>query len=603
MKKADIVLPHRLLLNQSLRKEAEKLRTHIDEYQRKYDAQYQKNIEELDTTRDKLNIEFEHAQKTILESLSSDAETLQAISNAIAVYVSAYFERQLTYKKKEINTAQMEIVDEYIGFLSEQMRELGLEIDTLRERREMLSREADVSDIIRLVQLSGCALPVEEIHDAKELLDSVNKIMDAIFENDNKIEWYSLLNVKTILEERVSFMAEIQYITWIIEQKIQLSKELKIYREEQIKIKSPLIEEAEKLMDETKRINTVLYDKAKEIRFFWAQQIVYGNAELSDCFAEIDDVKKKQKRLKDDWDDYENERLSRKYQEISRKIDRLKPEIEHHRATRKEFMAFAYRMNVPIIKIGKKDQYDEDVFAETRLSELQLIEAEGMKAAEENYQIDLERLIVEKETYDREQEVILSEIAARLDEANRQLQIATEQLESRKSAALEAAKAYVLKTERQLSDQQKKVASSKKKLTDIQSADSRFILVRWFSDTPEETKAKAVVISAQKEMMRIQSELDTAKRKVSSDSFADIPDVAAAQKLSDVAKATVDHVSAEMENARVAYNNGIAEYDKKIKSLKPNPERPTLEERSEMNKIWTWKTNRATHSGKKENRS
>lgn len=39
MNKSYLFCPHRLLLAQSLRKESEKLRAHIDEYQKRYEAQ------------------------------------------------------------------------------------------------------------------------------------------------------------------------------------------------------------------------------------------------------------------------------------------------------------------------------------------------------------------------------------------------------------------------------------------------------------------------------------------------------------------------------------------------------------------------------------
>lgn len=291
MKKTDLVLPHRLLLNHSLRKEAEKLRAHIDEYQRRYEELYQKNIEELETTRNKLNIEYQQAKENIVAGLLSDAETMQAISDAIAVYVSSYYDRQLADKKKEINDVQMKIVGEYIGFLSEQMREIGLEIDILRARKELLSREADISDIICLVKLSGCALPVEEIYDAKKLLENVNNRMDEIDKDDNKIEWYSLLNVQAILEERVSFLAEIQFISWVIEQKIQLSKELKTYRGEQYRLQSMLLTEAEEIQRVIEGLDSIIWDRAKEIRFYWAKPMVLIGGEIEENLLHIKELK------------------------------------------------------------------------------------------------------------------------------------------------------------------------------------------------------------------------------------------------------------------------------------------------------------------------
>lgn len=78
----------------------------------------------------------------------------------------------------------MEIVNEYITFLSDQMRSIGLEIELLSKRRELLSREADVTDIIQLIRLSGQILPADCISDAKNLIDRITVQMEADYEED-----------------------------------------------------------------------------------------------------------------------------------------------------------------------------------------------------------------------------------------------------------------------------------------------------------------------------------------------------------------------------------------------------------------------------------
>lgn len=216
------------------------------------------------------------------ESLAYYTDVMQEISNDIASYVSTYFDRKVAYKRKESNAVQFRIVDEYVGFLSIQMKEIGSEIDLLCARKEILSREAEVSDIIHLIQLSGCAIPVQGIQNAKDLIETVNDRMNTISEEDNKIEWYSLLSVRSILEERVAFLAEIQYITWAVEQKVQLSKELKTSREEQYALQNKLKDEAEQIQREIKEYSSILLDKAKRIRFFFAKQIVFIGAEIED---------------------------------------------------------------------------------------------------------------------------------------------------------------------------------------------------------------------------------------------------------------------------------------------------------------------------------
>lgn len=59
MSKLDLFRPHRFLINPALRKEAAKLREHINEYQAKYDAHYQKCNEEIEQTKQQLDREYQ----------------------------------------------------------------------------------------------------------------------------------------------------------------------------------------------------------------------------------------------------------------------------------------------------------------------------------------------------------------------------------------------------------------------------------------------------------------------------------------------------------------------------------------------------------------
>lgn len=631
MNKYDIAYPHRLLINQSLRKEVEKLRVHIDEYKERYDAHYQKNIEELESVRDQLNSEYEQAQKAIIDTLSSDVEVMQEISDAIAAYVSAYFDRQLAYKKKEINAVQMKIVEEYIGFLSEQMSEISSEIDILRSRIELLSREADITDILHLVQLSGEAFSINEVNNAKELLEIVKQQMDAAYE-ENSVTWYSLLNLRTILEERTSFLTEIQYITWVIEQKIQFSKELRVLREEQYRLQSNLITEAETLQGEIEDLSSILWTRAKEIRFYWARPMVFIGADIEESLSRIKSLKgdiaeysEKRKalyrdkeriqqdidRMKEEhssdsfkWDRLQREKrdVSEEIRDIKSKMDSSHSEIEllntaisslktrrsSWNARRKTIQDLLWKYSVPLLRIIDNDQTDDATFADIRLEELVLIETEGKEAAEKEYQRKLKKLYEEIEVVSGEREVALSKIRPKFEAATRELQIAAERLEAEKQSAVSAAKARVAVLKRLLAEQQTAVEFSQKKLADIQKADTRIVVLRWFSDTPEESKAKAVVASLKRKVKETESELIPAEQKVTSGSFADVPEVVVAQKAVDSVQARILEISANMESIQKPFDAHIAELETEIKGLKLTPERPTSEERSEMRKIKTW---------------
>ena len=646
MNKADIACPHRLLINQSLRKEAEKLRIHIDEYKERYDAHYQKNIEELESVRDQLNSEYGQTEKAIIDALSSDVEVMQEISDAIAAYVSAYFDRRLAYKKKEINTVQTKLVEEYIGFLSEQMSELGSEIDILRSRIEILTRKADVADILHLVKLSGNVFQVEEINDARELLERIKSQMDSAYENDS-IAWYSLFNLRAILEERTSFLAEIQYISWIIEQKIQLSKELKSSREEQYKLQSDLTMEAERLQSEIADLSSILLNRAKEIRFFWARRIVFVGAEIEDNYTRINRLKEdtaefseKRKslyhakeavqqdidKMKDEhssdsfrWDRLQREKrdLSEEIRNLKSRIDSSNSEIESLKAAidllkakrsdwntkRKAIQDLLWKHSVPLVRIANSNQSDDNTFADVRLGELLLIEGEGREAAKKEYQLKLQKLHVERECVVREREEAVSQISLRLESANKALQIAEANLGAEKQSALTIANAKVNDLEQQLAEQKTALVSSQKKLKYIQTNDTRFVLFRWFSDTPEETEAKAIVVSQRKKVKEIETALISARQKLTSDSFADVSAVAEAQKEVDNALAEVREITTEKEAIQKPFGARISDLETQIMTLKPSPTRPTAEERSEMRKIKIWKTSQEKRASSRKEKN
>lgn len=631
MNKSYLFCPHRLLLAQSLRKESEKLRAHIDEYQKRYEAQYEKTINELEEIRRRLNSDFEEAQKNILNYLSSDVETLQAISDSISIYVSTYFKRQLEYKKKEINEIQLILTNEFIGFLSAQMNEIGIEIDALRSRKEILSRKTDITDILRLIQLSGCVINIEGITDANDFLKKIVALMDSAYENERN-EWYTLLSVQRILEERVTFLSEIQYISWVIEQKIQLSKELKNTRDIQYLQQKELLADIEQIKSRIESLSSILLMNSKNIRFFWARQIIFISAEIEYKRTSISDLREaisyysdKKKSLYHDkeylqhdieemkrersHDSYKWDQLQSEKRNLSDEIANCKSEIVNSQFfietleseiksliarrtgwynNRKKTQEIMWNFSVPLIRIGEKKQRDEDIFADIRLQELTAIVEEGKKAADLVYQSELEKLNAEMDMIRKERDHELSGINSKLENANTELQLSIDRLTSEKQDALMAARQRVTNIEMTLNEQHKKLYEATRLLSEIQSKDTRFILFRLFSDTPEETKAKAVVAEIKKRIEETKTELDFARKKVSETPYDDVPAIADAKKKVDDAQETLDQINEVLIRTQNSYDEKEAEIKKKIRELKPCPDRPTAEESYELEKIMTW---------------
>ncbi|MBO4626607.1 MAG: hypothetical protein J5645_01330 [Lachnospiraceae bacterium] len=109
MNKWDFVLPHRFVINQSLQKETVKFRAFLDEYQQRYDSHYERAIAELDAFIEEMNNELERTRSEIVGRLLADEEAKKAFAEAVGEYVLAFFNRQLLYKKREVNAIQQDI--------------------------------------------------------------------------------------------------------------------------------------------------------------------------------------------------------------------------------------------------------------------------------------------------------------------------------------------------------------------------------------------------------------------------------------------------------------------------------------------------------------
>lgn len=128
----DYVMPHRLLINKSLRKEAEGLRSRVDAYQIEYDRRVEECKEEL------YKVEAEHQEKllqfrdSLVEELQSERSVLESVTQDITLYADAYFHRNCLFQMRKIKREQIEILQEDNNFLSDQMMLISREIDHLK---------------------------------------------------------------------------------------------------------------------------------------------------------------------------------------------------------------------------------------------------------------------------------------------------------------------------------------------------------------------------------------------------------------------------------------------------------------------------------------
>ena len=146
----DYVMPHRLLINKSLRKEAEGLRARVDAYQIEYDRRVEECQEEIKRVEAERQEKFLQFRDSLEEELQSERSFLDSVAQDITSYADAYLRRNCLFQMRDIKRKQIEILQEDNDFLSNQMILIGEEIDYLRDRQNELTSFTDVKDIIRL---------------------------------------------------------------------------------------------------------------------------------------------------------------------------------------------------------------------------------------------------------------------------------------------------------------------------------------------------------------------------------------------------------------------------------------------------------------------
>ena len=221
----DYVMPHRLLINKSLRKEAEGLRARVNAYQIEYDRRVEECQEELRSVEAECQEKLLQFKDSLEEELQGERSFLESVAQNITSYADTYLRRNCLFQMRDIKRKQIEILQEDNDFLSNQMVLIGKEIDYLRERQNELTSFTDVKDIIRLTSLSGYEISFDEGDDAKDLLDKVSQAISDC-ESGQDIERFALVRLKGIIQERSEYLPTIKYIAWVIQQKIQFSKQL-----------------------------------------------------------------------------------------------------------------------------------------------------------------------------------------------------------------------------------------------------------------------------------------------------------------------------------------------------------------------------------------
>ena len=398
MSALDYVMPHHLLVNRSLRKASDDLHSRIEEYQLEYDREIERCTAEIEQVKVDKESAFESAKSSLINELSKDSALFEKVHEGLIAYADLFFRRQCLNKVCEIKRLEKQVLIEYGDFLTEQMRLIGEEIDVLEVRKDRLALQARVNDIVELIGLSGCDIAIDSDDNAQTLLAKVVELIEST-EDSDWIKKQSLRKLRFVLQERVDLLPVIQYITWTIQQKIQLSRQLSTERRKANADKTAKANELREVTEKIDAFTHMLDEHARTVREYWAIpitrlniQISFLHRKLSGIFARIKDAGERIEHMKRVGSDDSStwERLWREKNDLKDQIPQVKAEIESLKSERQQWFSrqrllysLCKRNNLYLISDNKSKESDESRIINCRLTELYKIEEEANKREEE----------------------------------------------------------------------------------------------------------------------------------------------------------------------------------------------------------------------------
>ena len=292
----DYIMPHRLLINKSLRKASQELRDRVEVYQIEFNRRLEECQADLQRAEENKNRELEAFKENLLRELSNDHLILEEIQGNILKYIDRFFYRAYLFQLLEIDKRRNDILHEDYVFLGSQINTIDDEVVLLRERQNELTAFTKVDDIIHLATLTGYDLDFQPMDDAKQLLGKISDAPEA-YSGENRAEKYALLRLKTIIQERSDYLPTINYISWVIRIKNRYRKQLSSKRSGVKKEQTILREDMTSVRNEIRTLTEELALLAEKVRYYWAKPITYLNADISYAYIEL---KEEKERLRND---------------------------------------------------------------------------------------------------------------------------------------------------------------------------------------------------------------------------------------------------------------------------------------------------------------
>lgn len=599
MSKWDYILPHRMLINKSLRKASQELRERIEAFQAEYEKKVEACQTELVKAANKKNKEAEEFRSTLESELKENLALLSEIKTDIIHYTDVYF--QISYLKQTLAIKETlnDILSEDSSFLTNQISYAYEEIDLLRERQNELISFTSVDDILKLAEMSGYNIEFTPNESAQTLLIKISERLKTCQEISDA-EKYALLRLRAIVQERSDYLPLINYISWVIQIKIHYVKQLKCKKAEIIKQQKCNRDERVNIKKEIHNLSDELRQLAIKVRYHWEIPTTYINADISYYYNELRIEKKRLQEEEPDIRSRLRDKKSRKREaisEIREKKDKLSSVYDDIQRMRDSHSSDQWTWeNLQSDRVRLKSDKESLSDEISRLSsDISLLENElnelkesvkrlediiaTKKSERKEWAIRRKRIVDIIQRYDKSfrtgKETVKKDevriIESRLEElriirengeAKAQL-LFTQEQKSLKSShqqvidslnkQMKELKITESKAKEKIQSCSQKLSSAAKKLEACHAADKRFVLIKMIFESAEETEAKA-------EYEKAKANLDRAKKEYSS-------------------------ISSQITELQKKIDNENRNYEERKNQCRPHPLRPTEEERLEETKL------------------
>lgn len=321
MTKADIRIPHRFLINKSLRKATDDLRMHIDHYQDEYSRTLERCKREFEAEKNAKIDEYDRFKAVLVTELTTDNKFFDTLIDDVLNYAETYFQQKCLKKLVAIKWAEIDAVKGEISFLQEQMEMIGNEIELLEERKTILTAQAKVDDMTELIALSCPELELSSESDALRFVDCVTDLIKDC-DPDQWQKKTALIKLRSLLQERIEFRSELRYITWVIKQKKLLSSQLKSERNAAKAMSNSYYNEISELKTQISITDAAAMEKAKVVRDTWEIPIADITKRISDLETpELKEYRKIRKRLGELYKDKEYKEKLQQYEQLSKQVE------------------------------------------------------------------------------------------------------------------------------------------------------------------------------------------------------------------------------------------------------------------------------------------